>query len=496
MELIQVTRTLLRWWWVIAFGALLGGIGAFAINRQIDPTYRATASFVVTVRSGDVRPDEQRLIAGTYLQLVYQRPVLETVADRLQLNMSVDDLEDNIEASFVEEDTLLLRVTVEDTDPQRASAIANDVIAVLADQGRTFLNSDQLASRALLQVVEIALPPDRPIAPSRTRNLLLGLIIGTMFAGGGVVLKEVLDTVVRSEDRVRQVTGLNTLVAIPKMSALPFTALMPTRAEPTSSIAETYRLLRARINFAATEKPVRTLVITSSMSQEGTSTILANLAADFAQSGKQVLLVDTNLRQPALHKFFSCNHKVPGLAAALAHDADDNDDSWIANYVVATNVENVQLMPAGSVSSNPTDLLGSARMTALCNKLAAYADIVLFDSPAILSAVDAMLLAQMADATLLVVHGESTYANELEQATAQLSSFGVSPLGVVLNVVADDVASFRKEHYRKPKADGIGLWSQLQNKLLRGRKQSDQQQKAPAIQQQKQVAPEPVYKSE
>ncbi len=465
MELLHLTKILLRWWWVVVLSAVAGGLIALGLSQQIDPVYESSSSFMVTVRSGDVRPDEQRIVAGTYLQLVYQRPVLAEVIDRLNLDMSVSHLEEIIEASFVEQDTLLVEVTVQDSDPQRAASIANEVFVVLSEQGRQFLNSDQLASRALLRVVEIALPPDGPITPNTTRNVLFGIIIGVMLSGGALILIEVLDTTIRSDDRVRHVTGLDTFAAIPRISSLSFGSNMPVLSAPSSAIVETYRLLRARIDYAAADKPMRTLVISSSMPQEGKSTVAANLAVILAQSGKRVILVDANLRQPGLHKFFKRSNKEQGLTAALQHVDDDNLD----RYLVPTDVANLRLLPAGPQPTNPAELLGSAHLAALIDSLTARADIVLFDSSPVLSAVDPMLLAQIADATLLVVNGEHTKARELEQAHTQLGRFGVQPLGVVLNYVTEDVASFRKVHHHKP---GTGRWGLLNR--LSGRQSGGQ----------------------
>jgi capsular exopolysaccharide synthesis family protein len=451
MELLSVIKMLLRWWWLIALSAFIGAFAGFQITQQIAPIYQASASFIVTVRSGDIRPDEQRMVASTYLQLAYQRPVLEEVIERLNLDMSVPELERIIDANFVQNDTLLLRVSVEDTSPQRAAAIANEVVSVLSEQGRVLLNSDQRASRALLQEIEVALPPRYPIEPSPTRNIMLGFVVGGMVASGGLFLWGMLNTTIRSDEHVHMVTGLDTFVSLPRASSLPFNTMMPTLSEPASAMTETYRLLRARIEHSAGETPVRSLVMTSSLPQEGKSTIIANLAVVLAQSGKRVILVDANLRQPILHKSFKHPNPETGLSTVLAQP----EGTRIADYLLATQVDGLSLLPAGKDSTNPADLIGSQRMQDVCQQLTTLADIVLIDSPPMLSAIDAALLARISDGTVLVVQAGATHADELSQAKTQLDKFGVRLLGAVINGVPEKLASFRKDVHRKPRRSRV-----------------------------------------
>lgn len=445
MEILQFATILWRWAWLVVLGGLLGGAAAFAITRQIEPVYEASTTFAVTIRSQDLNSDDQTVVLETYAQLLKKRPILEQVIHNLSLDLSPGDLAEQIEVELAGNETLLVEVMVQDSDPVRAASIANELITVLVEQGRVLLGSDRIVSRAIPRIIEAAQPPQRPISPRSSRNLILGLVIGTLLAAGGAIVKESLDTTIRSGEHVAQITGLDTLAAVPRTSRLFARADLITLSEPASPAAEVYRLLRARIEHATADQSLRTVTVTGCHLFEGKSTVAANLAVVLAQAGKRVVLVDTDLRRPTLHTLFQQKNEY-GLTSALIR----YDSNWISDHLLPTPIDNLRLMPAGPLPANPAELLSSPRMAELCDQLRAYADIVLFDSPPVLASVDPLLLARITDAALFVVRANATRAEELLQATSQLEKFGVHALGVVLNFVPEGMSSFRKAYHRKP----------------------------------------------
>jgi capsular exopolysaccharide synthesis family protein len=282
-----------------------------------------------------------------------------------------------------------------------------------------------------VRVVEPAQPPGAPVRPRILMNTLLGAIVGAMLAVGMVFLIEYLDDSVKSSDQVEGLIGVSTLATIARIDGSEPPDKLVTVTTTRSPTAEAYRILATNIEFSAVDTPIRTIVVTSSGVREGKSTTVANLAIAIAQTGKRVILVDTDLRRPSLHKFFGRTNLRGLTTALLQHKVDPTSD-----YLVLTAVDNLRLMPSGPLPPNPPELLGSQRMNELIEELKSHADVVLFDSPPLLGIVDATLLAHASDATLLVVLAASTRTEALTHAKDQLVQSGAHLLGVVLNHVS------------------------------------------------------------
>ena len=167
-----------------------------------------------------------------------------------------------------------------------------------------------------------------------------------------------------------------------------------------SPLMESYRTLRTNLYFA-TQAPLRSLVVASSVPAEGKSTTTANLAMAMAMDGKRVIIVDADLRRPTQHKIFK-RSATPGLVDVLSGDLT------VKNVIQPTDVANVRLISAGNVPPNPAELLGSGGITRLLAELERHCDIVLLDTSPVLAVADGPLVASQADGVLLVLaHGET-----------------------------------------------------------------------------------------
>ncbi len=304
-------------------------------------------------------------------------------------------------------------------------------------------------------VVEPAQPVNDPVFPRTRLNTLLAALVGAMLAGGLVFLTSYLDDSIKSGEQVEVLTGVPPLATIARIKGSDRPVKLITATDARSPISEAYRLLRTNIEFSAVDKPIRTIVVTSSGPVEGKTLTSANLAVVIAQSGKRVILVDTDLRRPMLHGFFR-QTSLRGLTTALLGQRQGAMDE----YLVPTGIENLRLMPSGPIPPNPAELLGSERMAEVIEKLKAEADTLLFDSPPLLAVADASLLARACDATLLVVLAGGTRAEELKRAKEQLAQSGARLLGVVLNRASDSYGSYYHYHYetREEKRTLAGLW--------------------------------------
>lgn len=209
-----------------------------------------------------------------------------------------------------------------------------------------------------------------------------------------------------------------------------------TVAQPRSPVSEAYRTLRTNIQFYSLDQPVQTLLITSASPEDGKSTTLANLAVTFAETGREVLAVDCDLRRPSLHRLFDLPNDT-GLTALL------REERTLDEVMLPTAVPHLRLLPSGPLPPNPSELLGSQRMERVIEALRGAAEVVLFDSPPTVSVTDAAILGAKMDGVLLVVSIGKTKRDHLVRAKQLLDRVKAKVLGVVLNNVKFDGSLYR-----------------------------------------------------
>ena len=198
---------------------------------------------------------------------------------------------------------------------------------------------------------------------------------------------------------------------------------------PRSAIAEAYRTLRANIEFASVDAPIRTILVTSSIPGEGKTVTAANLAAVFAQAGRRVLLVDADLRKPGVHALFDLPNS-SGLTTILR-----NSEANLDAIAHPTEQEGLRVLTTGPLPPNPAELLGSQRMRMVLERLQDAADLVVFDSPPLLAVTDAAVLSSFLDGTLLVIDAKRSRRRAVRPAKDALTRAGANVFGVVLNRV-------------------------------------------------------------
>jgi capsular exopolysaccharide synthesis family protein len=269
--------------------------------------------------------------------------------------------------------------------------------------------------------------PDDPIKPRKLQNTLLAAVVGCMLAVGVAFLIEYRDDTIKSSEDVSQALGLSTLGVITRFHSTDDQDRLITAAHPRSPISEAYRALRTNIQFSTVDKPLRTLLVTSVNPVEGKTTTVANLGTVMAQAGLSVIVVDSDLRRPALHQSFEVSRNL-GLTNALL-DKNPNPDG----YLQTTEVENLRVLACGPLPPNPSELLNSQRMKELIEQLEKEADVLLFDSPPILAVTDASILANQVDGVLLVVDSGTTRRAVAQRGGEQLDKVGANVLGVALN---------------------------------------------------------------
>jgi capsular exopolysaccharide synthesis family protein len=210
-----------------------------------------------------------------------------------------------------------------------------------------------------------------------------------------------------------------------------------TVSTPRSPISEAYRTLRTNLEFSSLDRPVKTMVVTSSGPEEGKSTTLANLAVTLAQAEKKVILVDCDLRRPSQHQIFGLKNGV-GLTTMVV-----DDEAMTTPPLQETQVPGLRLLPSGPLPPNPSELLGSRRMEEIIDILSQRADIVLFDAPPIIAVTDAAVLSSKVDGVLLVISAGGTKRDHAQKAKALLEKVNAHLVGAVLNNVKIDTSLHR-----------------------------------------------------
>lgn len=206
-----------------------------------------------------------------------------------------------------------------------------------------------------------------------------------------------------------------------------------TLTDPRSPAAEAYRTLRTNLTFAALDKPIETLVVTSPAPGRGKSSVLANMAITMAQGERRTILVDADLRRPGLHEIFGVAND-RGLTTMIVEEAAMDDPP-----LIEVGVDNLWLVPSGPLPPNPADILGSRKMEQVIATLKARADIVLFDAPPVIAVTDAAVLGTKVDGVLLVVSAGRTRREHAERAKESLERVHVRIVGAVLNDAPRDV---------------------------------------------------------
>lgn len=199
-----------------------------------------------------------------------------------------------------------------------------------------------------------------------------------------------------------------------------------THNQPKSPVAEQFRNIRTNIEFAAVDKEIQSILFTSANPSEGKTTTTGNMAVAFAQQGKKVLLVDADLRKPAMHHMFQVDN-IFGLTNVLTRSES------FERCLQATKVENLHFLPCGPIPPNPAELLGSNSMQEFLEQAYRVYDLVIFDLPPILPVSDAQIMANQCDASVLVVRSESTEKEAAVRAKGLLESTKGKLLGVILN---------------------------------------------------------------
>ena len=298
-----------------------------------------------------------------------------------------------------------------------------------------------------ISIVDKAQVPMVPFKPSLSRNLSLGLMIGLLVGLMVAWLLEHMDDSIRFVEDVERETGSPVLGAVPKLKPAEMArggaVAMTPHADPTSPFSEAYRSVRTALQFSTASGTPRRLVVTSTSKGEGKSTTAVSLAINLAQMGKPVLIIDADLRNPALHKILGIDN-ARGLSNYLTGSIDP------AEVIHETSIPNLFVMTTGPLPPNPVELLSSMKLLNLLSECEEkYAHIVL-DGPPVIGIADAIVLCNQVENSVFVIESGRTRRGHAKAALRRLQQAGVNPLGVILTKIdaLNDLYGYHSYYYQ------------------------------------------------
>ena len=315
----------------------------------------------------------------------------------------------------------------------RAERVADSVYTLLLNKQHEvrLAESMQLANA---RVWHYAAAPEKPVRPRKVLNMALAVVFGTLVALLLAALVEYLDDTIKDPAEAKEALDAPLMGVVPMIRESGQRLL--TQAPGRSAVAEALRLIRSNIGFAAVGEPIKTILVTSPGQQEGKSTTVVNVGLVMAQQGAKVILVDTDLRRPELHRMLGTDNEY-GLSNVLLGEMSPEE------AMRDPGIENVRLLPTGPRPPNPAELLASDRARELFKQLAQMADLVIFDSPPAAVVADAAILGAALDATLVVIEQNATRRPMAMACKERLGAARARLLGIILNKAVPG----RGEHY-------------------------------------------------
>jgi capsular exopolysaccharide synthesis family protein len=281
--------------------------------------------------------------------------------------------------------------------------------------------------------IEVATVPEKPIKPQPVRNVLLGAFVGFFLAGMLAFTIEFLDDTIKTPEDVTNFLRVPVIGLIGQMERQhkkdgSRSATIYVSENPLSPITESFRTLRTNLDFSGVDKPIKTLLITSTGPGEGKSTVAMNLAAVMAQGERKVILVDADLRRPSAHRFLGIANR-RGLTDLF------REQTKLSSVISTWGNPPFVVITSGGLPPNPTELLESEKMTRILNELKEKSDIIIIDSPPTVVA-DPIVLSAKTDGVLLVIEPGKTKIGSAQVLMEHMNRAGARILGVVLNPIS------------------------------------------------------------
>lgn len=448
----EAFRVVRERWRIVAGCFLLGTLCAAALTMLMPRVYSSDLTIYVSLQGQTDNSDaayqaselaKQRVVS--YAPLVTDARITQPVIDELQLGITPEQLASRITVT-VEPDTVVLVMSVQDNSAEQAAAIANAVgeefVGLVSQleqpigpaasapststRGATATVDPTAPAQITAQIIRPATASPTPVSPNPPFNIALGAAISLLIGLAAAFVRDARDSSVRTAERLHELT------AVPVLSEVEYDSGASRRPlsfddRLGSPRTEAFRKLRTNLQFPDQSGGHKIIVVTSALPEEGVSTTATNLAIAMAYAGNRVLLMDANLRRPKVAGYLMLDNR-RGLVHVLSGRMP------LRAATVRCNEGLFDVLPAGPVPPNPSELLASRRMADLLAEARQTYNYVIVDAPALLPVTDAAVVAARADGTVLVVRHRRTTEDQVASAMDTLEAVSARLFGTVLSM--------------------------------------------------------------
>ncbi len=443
---------------IITFSLLFGFLALCFASFYLPEKYSSYTTMYVKNVNEEARIEQtvtlselnaSKSLLSTYIAVLQSDAVMDQIGERLLKLYTVDEIslvfpvdekgvvstnaiKNSLSMASVE-DTEVLKITSKTTSPE----VSADVCRIIAEIAPDFLI--RVVGAGSVEVIDPAKVNYKRVEPNIKKMTVLGCLLGLIASAGVIILLYLLDNSVKSTDELKKRFDKAIIGEVYNFSQEKGEKQKKTKdghriISPESlindktvfTVSESYKTMRTNTMFALSPFDKKIISVTSANAAEGKSTTTANLAISFSQTESKVLLIDADLRKPTQHKLFEVNNKT-GLSTVLGKM------NTVENSIVKGVRENLDLMPAGPIPPNPSELLASQQFENMINELAQQYDYVIIDTPPVNVVSDVLVMSKAITGVLFVsMHGETTY-DSIESGLQKLEMAEVNVLGFILN---------------------------------------------------------------
>ncbi len=482
IDLKQIWYALIGKAWLLILTAVLTAVVFLAGTKLlITPQYKAYAQFYVnnnsvsvgdtsfSLSSSDIMASKS--LVDTYIVILRSRSCLNDVIDYAGVDYSYGDVREMISAYSVDE-TEVFEVAITSVNPAEAEKIANSIAYILPKKISSIVEGTSAS------IVDYAVKPSSPSSPNISKNTLLGFMVGLAIAALIIVIRTIFDITIRSEDDILENCSHPILASVPDMNnrskkgyysgygnkrgaySSPYaTRIGKSKASGSSSneikligrdisfaASEAYKLLRTKLQFSFVDEIKCPIIgLSSAMAGEGKSLSAVNLAYSLAQLEKKILLIDCDMRRPSISVKLPIQ-KFPGLSNYLTGQVDKEE---IIQECHVDSELGFDVIAAGNNPPNPIELISSAKMAKMLDKMRDDYDYIIIDLPPVGEVSDALVTSKLIDGILLVVREGYCTTLALSNAVEQFEFVESKILGVVVNCISEGGSKYGKQYYKK-----------------------------------------------
>lgn len=443
---------------IITFSLLFGLLALCFASFYLPEKYSSYTTMYVKNVNEEARMEQSvtlnelnasKSLLSTYIAVLQSDAVMDQIGERLLKLYTVNEISavfpvdesGSVNTNAIKsslsmasvEDTEVLKISAKTTSPE----VSADVCRIIAEIAPDFLI--RVVGAGSVEVIDPAKVNYRRVEPNIKKMTVLGCLLGLIASAGVIILLYLLDNSVKSTDELKKRFDKAIIGEVYNFSQEKGEKQKKTKdghrvISPESlindktvfTVSESYKTMRTNTMFALSPFDKKIISVTSANAAEGKSTTTANLAISFSQTESKVLLIDADLRKPTQHKLFEVNNKT-GLSTVLGKM------NTVENSIIKGVRENLDLMPAGPIPPNPSELLASQQFENMINELAQQYDYVIIDTPPVNVVSDVLVMSKAITGVLFVtMHGETTY-DSIESGLQKLEMAEVNVLGFILN---------------------------------------------------------------